>query len=233
MPNWTEVLAEIQAYRTEHPLDAVRRKYLNKLSEHTGRNTIAYYSSWLGSAKLVPAHLINDDDKNGFITTIHGMDLSNGLDLILHTPGGDIAAVESLVDYLRRMFGCNIRAIVPQLAMSAGTMMACSCETIIMGKQSNLGPIDPQINGIPAKGVIAEFKKATEEIKKDPASIPLWQSIIGKYHPTFLGSCQKAVKWSEEIMKEWLKTGMLKDEDNCFSNSRTHRSMPYRARIQL
>jgi len=36
------------------------------------------------------------------------------------------------------MFGTNIRAIVPQLAMSAGTMIALSCKEIVMGKQSNL-----------------------------------------------------------------------------------------------
>ena len=45
-----------------------------------------------------------------------------GLDLILHTPGGDMAATESLVDYLRAMFGTDICAFVPQLAMSAGTI---------------------------------------------------------------------------------------------------------------
>ncbi|MHB1126932.1 MAG: hypothetical protein ACYC2T_08230 [Bacillota bacterium] len=48
------------------------------------------------------------------------MDRSKGLDLILHTPGGEIAATESLVDYLRSMFGSDIRAIVPQIAMSCG-----------------------------------------------------------------------------------------------------------------
>lgn len=145
------------------------------------------------------------------MAVIHKLDRSKGLDLILHTPGGDIAAAESLVDYLRKMFDTDIRAVVPQLAMSAGTMIACACKSILMGKQSNLGPIDPQFNGLPAKGVLAEFDQAIAWIKRDPASIPLWQGIIGKYHPTFLGTCQKAVEWAERIVKEWLVTGMLKD----------------------
>ena len=42
------------------------------------------------------------------------------------------------------MFGTDIRAIVPQLALSAGTMVALACKEIIMGKHSSLGPIDPQ-----------------------------------------------------------------------------------------
>lgn len=32
------------------------------------------------------------------MTTIHGLDRTKGLDLVLHTPGGDLAATESLVE---------------------------------------------------------------------------------------------------------------------------------------
>lgn len=77
------------------------------------------------------------------MTCIHGMDCSKGLDLVLHTPGDSPAAAEAIVNCLRAKFGNDIRVIVPQLAMSAGTMIACSAKQIIMGKQSSLGPIDP------------------------------------------------------------------------------------------
>jgi ClpP class serine protease len=99
-----------------------------QLSGLTDRNVIAYYSGWLQKGYLeqqgIRGFEVNDDDKNGFMATIHQLDRSKGLDLLLHTPGGDTAATESLVDYLRSMFGTDIRAIVPQLAMSAGTMIA-------------------------------------------------------------------------------------------------------------
>ena len=72
---------------------------------------------------------VNDLDKNGLMATIYPpVDKTRGLDLILHTPTGVTAATESLVDYLRQMFGNDIRAIVPQLALSAGTMIALSCK---------------------------------------------------------------------------------------------------------
>lgn len=48
--------------------------------------------------------------------------------------------------------------------MSAGTMIACSCKQILMGKHSSLGPVDPHFNGIPAIGVIEEIKKAYQQI---------------------------------------------------------------------
>lgn len=211
MPNWNEILNEVKSLGSTY--DVLRRRYLNELFKLTGRNIIIYYSGWLQKPRIEGVE-INDDDKNGFMSTINNLDRSKGLDLILHTPGGETAATESLVDYLREMFGTNIRAIIPQLAMSGGTMIACSCNVILMGKQSSLGPIDPQLGGIPAHGVIEEFKKAGEEIKKDPKKIPIWQPIIAKYPPAFIGECDKAIKWSKKLVTDWLKTGMFKDDSN-------------------
>ena len=82
------------------------------------------------------------------MNAVYGLDRSKGLDLILHTPGGDLAATESIVTYLKKMFNNDIRAIIPQISMSAGTMIAMSCKEIIMGEQSSLGPIDPQMGGV-------------------------------------------------------------------------------------
>lgn len=206
MPNWNAVLNEIQ--KNGQVLDNVRVKYLRKLHRLTGRNVIAYYSGWLQRPGIKGVD-ITDTDKNGFMNAIHKMDRSLGLDLILHTPGGDVAAVESIIDYLRSMFGKNIRAIVPQIAMSAGTMLSCSCKSILMGKESNIGPIDPHSNGIPAAGVVEEFHRAIEEIKRDPLSLPIWQIIISRYHPTFIGQCEKAVKWAQEIVTAGLRDVMF------------------------
>lgn len=132
----------------------------------------------------------------------------------MHTPGGQIAATESIVHYLKSIFGNDIRAFIPQLAMSAGTMIALSCKEIIMGKESNIGPIDPQFGGVSCIGVIEEFDSALKQIKLDPACTPLWQTIISKYHPTFLGDCQKAVEWSNKMVKEWLMSNMLATNKN-------------------
>lgn len=206
MPNWNQILDELKSAGSVH--DVVRRQYLAKLHEVTGRNVIAYYSGWL-QKRGVAGVSINDEDKNGFMTVVHEMDRGLGLDLVLHTPGGGIAATESLVDYLRAMFGTDIRAIVPQIAMSAGTMMACACKEIVMGKQSSLGPIDPQLDGRPAHGVVEEFNRAKEEVSRDPATIPIWQAIIAKYSPTLIGECEKAIAWANEMTEEWLRTGMF------------------------
>jgi ATP-dependent protease ClpP protease subunit len=233
MPNWKEVLHEIQSEAKKgvpNALDVVRRKYILEIHKKTGRNVIAYYSGWLQRGNAIDV-IVNDKDKNAFMVNIHKLDRSKGLDLILHTPGGDLAATESIVDYWDQMFGKNIRAIIPQISMSAGTMMALSCKEIIMGKQSNLGPIDPQMGGVACQGVLDEFEKAKDDIRSNPQAAPLWQAIISKYHPTFLGECQNSIEWSEKLAFDWLKRNMCKGNESQtkkilkeFSDHKTNKS---------
>lgn len=227
MPNWSEINQEI--IKEGSTFDIIRRKYIKKLSDYTQRNVIIYYSGWL--QKSLDGVAVCDSDKNGLMTVIHQLDKGKGLDLILHTPGGDTAATESIVDYLHSIFGYDIRAFIPQLAMSAGTMIACACKEIYMGVQSSLGPIDPQLGSIPAHGLVQEFQRAHSEIKnayiqaqtnpQDPsfiaeyqAKLATWQPIIAKYNPTLIGECENAITWSNNMVTEWLKNGMFKNEPN-------------------
>ncbi|MDE0150925.1 MAG: hypothetical protein OXK80_00290 [Bdellovibrionales bacterium] len=215
MPSWSVVLKELQkevkANPNKDPFHTVRQRYLQKLFQKRKRNIIVYYSGWLDKPNIKGVE-INDNDKNSFMTVIHGLDRKKGLDLILHTPGGEVAATESLIDYLREMFGFDIEVFIPQIAMSAGTMIACASKCIHMGKQSNIGPIDPQIGGLPASAILDEFEKAAKEIKDQPEKIPLWQVIISKYHPSLILSCENAIQWSKEIVKKYLKTGMFSED---------------------
>ena len=207
MPSWNELLEQINA-----PLDKVRREYLKKLHAKTGRNVVTYYSAWLQRPPNTSGLSVCDADMNSFMSVFHKLDKKKGLDLILHTPGGEIPATEAIVSYFHSMFGTDIRCFVPQLAMSAGTMIACGCKEIIMGKQSSLGPFDPQLGGVPAYGVLAEFNQAAAEIKTNPEKIPLWQVIISKYHPTFITECQNAIFMSSEIVEKWLKNVMFAND---------------------
>lgn len=205
MPSWSEILNEVDLQKDPivH-LNQKRFTILNEISEKTGRNVIAYYSSWLKG--LTTEHQsINDDDKNAFMQAVYKLDKTKGLDLILHTPGGDIAATESIIDYLHSIFDGNIRTIVPQMAMSAGTMIALSSDVIMMGKQSSLGPIDPQFGGVACGAVLDEFEQAKNDVKKDISCLGLWQVIISKYNPTFLVACARAQEWSIELAKKWIK----------------------------
>ena len=222
MPHWNALFKEIvqeQKRGKKDAFDIVRRKYLVQLNKHTGRNIIAYYSGFMTKPDVHGVG-ITDDDKNGIMCCVHKLDRGKGLDLFLHTAGGDMAATESLVHYLKEMFGNNIRAVIPQIAMSAGTVIACSCDSILMGKHSNIGPVDPQINGIPSIGVIEEFNKAYTDIQADPRAAHVWNPILSQLTPSFLQQCTWAVERSGEFLRKSLQDGMLRelpDEDKAVS----------------
>lgn len=205
MPGLSEIISSIQGIpQQDRPsyLMSECGKYIKEISNITGRNTIAYYSGWM--KYNVQEVSIVESDVNAFMNAVYQMDRGKGLDIVLHTPGGNIAAAECIVNYLKSLFGNDIRAIIPQISMSAGTMIAMSCSSIIMGRQSSLGPIDPQINGVACQMVVDEFARAVSEVERRPASLGLWQTIISKYGPTYLTVCEDAIKWSKELATKWL-----------------------------
>ena len=212
MADWNKILKEIHEEEFQSPFDTVRKKYIKSLAKETQRNVICYYSGFLNSTDH-PDVNINDRDLNGFMTVIHGLDKSKGLDLIIHTPGGEVSATEAIGNYLKKTFGNNIRIFVPQISMSSGTMLCLLAKEIYMGKHSSIGPIDPQFGGVPCYGVIQEFENAKNDIVENPDLIPFWQPIIEKYPPTFIGQCYKAIELSEEVVKKWLEEGDMFDGD--------------------
>lgn len=218
MPSWGDVLNRLNS--APNPMDEMRHRYLDIMSKYTERNIIAYYSAFIQKPGLQGTG-IDDNDKNAFMQAVCGLDRSKGLDLILHTPGGQVAAAESLVEYLKALFGKDVRVFVPQIAMSAGTMIALSSKEIVMGKQSNLGPIDPQFGGMSCAGIIEEFAEACKNVSQNPQIAHVWGPIISKYHPTFIGDCKKAITWADGIVKKWLTENMFSAYDNGEERAKT------------
>ncbi|MEJ5329709.1 MAG: hypothetical protein WHT07_06125 [Desulfobaccales bacterium] len=221
MPARNEIQEEIQRKKASSQ-DEVRRNYLKELAELTGRDTVLYASAFSSpTIPKVPGIIltITQDDIQGFMSALHGLKGSS-LDLILHSPGGSMEAAEQIVQYLRAKYK-HIRAIIPQNAMSAATMIACACDSIMMGKHSALGPIDPQVTfptptgtfTAPAQTILDEFEQAKKEIKNDPATIPLWASKIQAYPAGFLQLCATTLDLAKEKVKEWLSLYMF-GEDN-------------------
>ena len=219
MPSWGELLDELQPHKNENgeetpglTVDELREKYIKLLSQQTGRNVIAYYSGWLKPGKTQNID-INDSDITGVMNSIKGLDCSKGLDLILHTPGGNPTATEGIVKYLHSKFN-NVRVIIPQMAMSAGTMLACSASEIVMGKHSCLGPIDPQYGGIPAYNIITEFREAKTDLDNNAASKSYWDMQLKKYPASFFYTVLDSIRLSSVLATEWLTNYMFADEEN-------------------
>lgn len=213
MANRNEIMKEIDDYKIAGQ-DTIRRRYIRELSDFTGNDTIIYFSSFNESGGIS----IDNNDIQGFMTCNNGLKNEN-LDLILHSLGGSSEAAEQIVHYLRSRYK-RIRAIIPQNAMSAATMIACACDEIILGKESAIGPIDPQmvipnqITGpiiLPAHSILEDFKKAKEEILQDPRVAPIWISRLQMIPAGYLDYCEKAISLSKEKVEEWLNNYMFKD----------------------
>lgn len=218
MPIWSEILREISETAQGDGIpdfDGVRRKYLYNLHEHTGRNVILYASAWIQKADASPNVLsVGDEDLQALMEVNAGLSGAD-LDLIIHSPGGSLEAAEAIVSYLRSRFS-HIRVIVPQLAMSAATMISCAADEIVMGKHSFLGPTDAQLplvtplgtRYVSAQDILDQFDKAQRDCA-DPAKLAAWLPMLNQYGPDLLVRCETALELSRQLVKTWLETYMF------------------------
>ncbi|WP_155827023.1 SDH family Clp fold serine proteinase [Jongsikchunia kroppenstedtii] len=181
-----------------------------------GRNVILFASAFLQKPDIPGTYLmINNEDINGLMSVIYKMDCSKGLTLILHTPGGVTTAAESVVSYVRTKF-TDVEVIVPTFAMSAGTMICLSADRLIMGRQSQLGPIDPQMSvgggrSMSARAITEQFDRAKREILEDVGTAHVWAPIMQSHGPALLQEAQNALDYSERMVARWLTKGMFRE----------------------
>ena len=75
------------------------------------------------------------------------------IDLIVHTPGGLVLAAMQIARAVEA-HPAKVTVYVPVYAMSGGTLIALAADEIVMSEFSMLGPIDPQIAGLPAASIV-------------------------------------------------------------------------------
>jgi hypothetical protein len=191
-----------------------------------GRNVLFYASAFLQKPQAHPMFLqITQEEINGFMSSMHGMDWSKGLTLIMHTPGGITNSTETIVAYLRSKFPNDIEVIVPTYAMSAGTMISLCADRIIMGRQSQLGPIDPQMpvggRTVSAVAILDQFERAKKEISANRNMAHLWAPILPSLGPALLQEAQNAIDYSEKVVAGWLMRYMFNGQADAEAKGNT------------
>lgn len=126
--------------------------------------------------------------------------------VILNTPGGSAETTEKLVEIIRYHYS-EVYFVVPDYAMSAGTIFCMSGNKIYMDYSSSLGPIDPQIyNGkqyVPALGYLDKVNEIIENSrvgKMTNAELLLLQGI----DMAMLSKCEQAKELTVTLLKKWL-----------------------------
>ena len=110
-------------------------------------------------------------------------DRKNSISVILDTPGGIVEVVERMVATLRSNYE-DMTVIVPDRAMSAGTIFALSADRIMMDYFSCLGPIDPQIERddklVPALSYLNQFERLNRKAADGELTADLLKDYMGR-----------------------------------------------------
>lgn len=136
------------------------------------------------------------------------------ISIVLRTPGGVAETTERFVDILRHHYN-EVYFIVPDMAMSAGTIWCMAGDKIFMDYASSLGPIDPQVMAsdgsgfVPALGYLDKVEEITNKPNLTDADIVFLKSIdLAK-----LGWFEQARELSIDLLKTWLVNYKFKNWD--------------------
>lgn len=226
--DWHDYFGSVQqAGKTITPADlfALRKACYDDIEKYRGRPLLVYATKFLEGVPQGAPNSIDLSDVDGFTDLINSVKGSKSIDILLHSPGGRPDATERIVCLLRDRFE-EINFLIPHSAYSAATMLALSGNSIVLHPSAILGPIDPQINGVPARSIKHGFEKAKERIAKEgPEALPAYIPLIEKYSLELLELCEDSEKLSKELVSTWLKKYMFKGEKN--ANNKIKKAVTY------
>lgn len=195
------------------------RAYTNRVIESkTHRPLLVYIAKTEHIPELPGIEIdpgINDGDVDFLVSLIDSLlersPTCTSIDFMLVSNGGYPTSAERMVMLLREAFQ-SVRFILPGNAFSAATMMAMSADEILMTESASLGPIDPQIGGVPAHTILEGVRRVREILKEEGAdALPGYLHSIADYPAHFLEICQNAIDLSNHLAKTWLSDYMFRD----------------------
>lgn len=131
--------------------------------------------------------------------------------LVLYSLGGSIASAYLISKLCREFTNKKVIIAVPRLAKSAATLICCGADEIHMGSLSELGPIDPQINGAPALGLKNTIKQIAETTSVYPKSSTLFAEYLAKtIQPIDFGYYDRIVESASQYAQRLLEKRCVK-----------------------
>ena len=143
-----------QRDRERSQVMARRREVLSALEHQRGTKAITLIhrrEPWADDDQYITV-----EDSEYVLMQIKHTPKEQPIDLILHTPGG-LALAAEMIGIAVKHHPAKVTVMVPFYAMSGGTLIALGADEILMERYSILGPVDPQIMGIPAAALLRVF----------------------------------------------------------------------------
>lgn len=182
------------------------------IEELRGVPLIVYATKFVENVPPGAPNLIDISDVDGFTDLVNNIPSTDIIDVLVHSPGGRPDATERIVSILRNKFK-TVNFLIPHSAYSAATMLALSGDSIILHPSATLGPIDPQLNGTPARSIKRGFEKVKKIVQEEgPEALPAYIPLIEKYSLDLLELCDDSEKLSRELVSNWIKQYMFKNK---------------------
>jgi ClpP class serine protease len=149
-------------------LQARRSRSFGALQRARGSRVIAmiHRQETVGVLGVPFYRYIDIDDSEAVLRAIRQTPAESPIDLLLHTPGGLVLASEQIAYALRAHRG-KVTVLIPHYAMSGGTLLALAADEIVMDEAAVLGPVDPQLGGMPAAALVRVVAKKPIERLED------------------------------------------------------------------
>ena len=200
---------------------AIRRRALvAQLERERGSKVIQLiHRSQPGLLGMLFARFINLDDSERVLKELRALPADKPVDLVLHTPGGLVIASQQIPRALNEHKG-KVTVFVPQYAMSGGTFIALAADAIVLDRHAMMGPVDPQLNGLPA----SSYLRVVAEKSKD---------AVGDQTLMMADMAAKAVAQVEkmlfELLRHRLAEGQARDVARMLTEGRWTHDYPFHA----
>lgn len=182
------------------------------IQELRGRPLLVYFTKFPDAPQNAPIS-IDQTDVDGFTDLIDTATDGQEIDVLIHSPGGSPEATERIVGLLRARFD-RVHFLIPHSAFSAATMLALSGDTVSLHPSAVMGPIDPQINGIPARSIRRGFDRVRDLLQEEgPEALPAYIPLLEKHSLELLEICDDSLKLSQELAKAWLTDYMFGEDE--------------------
>lgn len=197
----------------DHTIKEVLRERLERLEQHFKADVVFYFG------EIHPSLAKNFRD---FIEDLSSQKTKRDtLTIFLNTPGGSAETVEKMVNIIRFHYK-HVHFVVPDFAMSAGTIFCMSGNKIFMDYSSSLGPIDPQVfNGkewVPALGYLDQVERLLEKARNNQLTQAEFL-ILQSLDLATLSRYEQARNLTVTLLKKWLV-------DYKFADWEKHRTNP-------
>jgi len=133
---------------------------------------------------------------------------------LLETDGGYVQPVERIVGVFRRHFR-QLEFVVPNFAMSAGTILVMSGDAVHMDYFSVLGPIDPQVRRgnrlVPANGYLSRYNDLIEKSREGTLTDAELTYLLSNFDPGEMYTFEQEAELARSLLVDWLASSKLID----------------------